>query len=53
MTKWLATYSLRVALSLDIFFITAIGILIITLLTISAQSIKAALANPIKSLRNE
>ncbi|HTR28221.1 MAG TPA: hypothetical protein VMH27_03065 [Puia sp.] len=33
--------------------VTSIGVLSITLVTVSAQSIKAALANPVTSLRQE
>lgn len=53
MTNWLNNYSYRVHLSWWIFGITAAGSLIITLLTISYQAIRAGLANPVKSLRTE
>ena len=53
MSSWLQDYSYRTDLSWWIFAIAGIGALAITILTISFQSIKAALANPVKSLRTE
>jgi len=53
MSKWLQSYQYRTPISWWVFAITGIGALVITLLTVSYQSIKAALANPVKSLRNE
>jgi ABC-type antimicrobial peptide transport system permease subunit len=51
--QWLEHYYYRTTLSWWIFAVTAAGALLITLLTISFQSIKAALMNPVKSLRTE
>jgi ABC-type antimicrobial peptide transport system permease subunit len=53
MHRWLQNYHYRVEISWWIFGVTAIGAIIITLVTVSYQSIKAALANPVKSLRSE
>jgi len=53
MHGWLQSYSYRAELSWWIFAVTAAGAIIITLITVSYQSIKAALANPVKSLRSE
>jgi len=53
MHGWLQNYTYRAELSWWIFAVTAAGAIIITLLTVSYQSIKAALANPVKSLRSE
>ena len=50
---WLQTFAYRIDLSWWLFAIPAIVITVIALLTISYQSIKAALANPVKSLRYE
>ena len=50
---WLEQYSYRTELSWWIFALSGAGALAITLLTVSFQSIKAALMNPIKSLRSE
>jgi ABC-type antimicrobial peptide transport system permease subunit len=53
MHRWLQNYQYRAEISWWIFGITSIGAIIITLLTVSYQSIRAALANPVKSLRSE
>ncbi len=53
MHNWLQHYQYRTAISWWIFVMSGIGALIITLLTISFQAIKAAVANPVKSLRTE
>jgi putative ABC transport system permease protein len=51
--KWLENFASRIGISWDIFIIAGVGVLLIALLTVSYQSIKAALANPVKSLRSE
>ncbi|HEU5168377.1 MAG TPA: ABC transporter permease [Chitinophagaceae bacterium] len=53
MHNWLQNYQYRTELSPWIFVVAAVGALLITLLTVSFQSIKAAIANPVKSLRTE
>lgn len=53
MYNWLQKYEYRIGLSWWIFAVSGIGILVITLLTVSYQAIKAAIANPVKSLRTE
>jgi len=53
MGKWLQNYPYRVAINGWIFFFAAITVLLIALFTVSFQSIKAAVANPVKSLRTE
>ena len=53
MHKWLQDYPLHTNLSPWIFVLTGTGMLLITLCTVSFQSLKAALLNPIKSLRTE
>jgi ABC-type antimicrobial peptide transport system permease subunit len=50
---WLQQYAYRAPLSAWIFFVTGGGALFITLLTVSIQAIRAAEANPVKSLRTE
>jgi len=50
---WLQKYTYRTAISWWIFIAAFSSALIITLLTVSFQSIKAALMNPVKSLRSE
>jgi putative ABC transport system permease protein len=51
--NWLQKYAYRTEISWWIFVASGAGALIITLLTVSYQSIKAALMNPVKSLRSE
>ncbi|MCW3107780.1 MAG: FtsX-like permease family protein [Segetibacter sp.] len=51
--EWLQSFAYRISISPLVFVITSVSIMLITLLTISFQSIKAALANPVKSLRTE
>jgi len=53
MHNWLQNYQYRSDVAWWIFAVTGVGAMTITLLTISYQSIKAALANPVKSLRSE
>ncbi|MVN22649.1 ABC transporter permease [Mucilaginibacter arboris] len=53
MNKWLQYFAYRIQISWWTFFIAAIGALLIALLTISFRAIKAALANPVNSLRSE
>lgn len=53
MSKWLQGYQYRAPISWWVFALTGAGAVIITLLTVSYQSIKAALANPVNSLRSE
>jgi putative ABC transport system permease protein len=53
MHNWLQNYQYRSDLAWWVFAVTGVGAMAITLLTISYQSIKAALANPVKSLRSE
>jgi ABC-type antimicrobial peptide transport system permease subunit len=53
MHKWLLGYRYHADVSWWIFAVTAAGAMIITILTVSYQSIKAALANPVKSLKTE
>ena len=53
MNNWLMGFEYRAPLSWWIFASAGLGAIIITLLTVSYQSIKAALANPVNSLRTE
>ncbi len=53
MNKWLQDFAYRTSISWLVFVITAVIAIGIALLTISFQAIKAALANPVKSLRTE
>ena len=53
MNKWLQNFSYRITISWQVFALTAFLAVFIALLTISFQAIKAAIANPVKSLRTE
>lgn len=53
MYQWLQSYQYRAPMTWWIFAATGAGAVFITLLTVSFQAIKAALANPVKSLRTE
>jgi putative ABC transport system permease protein len=52
-SKWLEDYQYKVEIGWGIFALAGIISLAIAWITMSFQSIKAALSNPVKSLRNE
>jgi putative ABC transport system permease protein len=51
--QFLASYAFRTDLNVSVFMITGISLLMIALLTVSYQSTRAAMHNPVKSLRTE
>jgi ABC-type antimicrobial peptide transport system permease subunit len=53
MNSWLQSYEYRISVSWWIFAVTLLLSVVIALITISFQSVKAALMNPAKSLRSE
>jgi putative ABC transport system permease protein len=53
MNKWLQDFAYRTNISWTVFVITTVTALLIALITISFQAIRAAIANPVKSLRTE
>jgi len=53
MDQWLQNYVLHTSLSVWIFVIAGLGLLLVTLATVSYQAVRAALMNPVKSLRTE
>ena len=53
MNRWLQSFAYRINISLLVFAIAGALIILITLLTISYQAVKAAVANPVRSLRTE
>jgi ABC-type antimicrobial peptide transport system permease subunit len=53
MNKWLMDYSYRINISWRIFLMAGVSAIAIALVTVSFQAIKAAIANPVKSLRTE
>ncbi|MBN9381501.1 MAG: ABC transporter permease [Chitinophagaceae bacterium] len=53
LNNWLQQYDYRTSTSAWVFVVSGVGALVITLITVSFQAIKAALANPVKSLRTD
>jgi putative ABC transport system permease protein len=53
MRGWLSSYEYRTEISWWIFLITGSCVLAVTLLTVSYQTVKAALINPVSSLKTE
>jgi len=53
MYKWLQSYEYRIEISWGVFLIAGFLAVLIALLTVSFQAVKAAVANPVKSLRTE
>ncbi|HTS44391.1 MAG TPA: ABC transporter permease [Puia sp.] len=53
MNKWLEDYAYRININWMIFLVAGLLAIMITLITISFQTIKAVLVNPVKSLRTE
>lgn len=53
MNKWLQNFAYRINISWWVFVLAGAAALVIALFTVSFQAIKAAIANPVKSLRTE
>jgi putative ABC transport system permease protein len=53
MYKWLQSYAYRINIEWWVFGISCLAIICVALLTVSFQAIKAAISNPVKSLRSE
>ena len=51
--KWLENYPYRITLSWGLFAFGGVLVILIALITTSFQSVKAAIANPVNSLRSE
>ena len=51
--KWLQDFAYRIQIQSWVFIASAIAIILVTLATVSFHTIKAAIANPVKSLRTE
>jgi ABC-type antimicrobial peptide transport system permease subunit len=51
--KWLQSFAYRIKIDPFVFLIAGLTVLLITMCAISYQSVKAAMANPVKSLRSE
>jgi putative ABC transport system permease protein len=53
MGRWLEDFAYRISIGWEVFAVAAVLAVGIALLTVSVQAVKAALANPVKSLRSE
>lgn len=53
MNSWLQEFAYRIELEWWVFALAGLIVLLIALITVSSQAIKAALMNPVKSLRTE
>jgi putative ABC transport system permease protein len=53
MDKWLHIFSYNTGLSVLPFVLSAVVVLLITMMTVIFHTLKAALANPVKALRTE
>jgi putative ABC transport system permease protein len=53
MKKWLEDYSYKTSITMDVFLLSGLLAIVIALLTVGYQSLRAALANPANSLRSE
>jgi len=51
--KWLQDFAYRININGWIFMMTSLIAMVIALVSVSSQAIKAAIANPVKSLRSE
>lgn len=51
--KWLENYPYHITLNAWVFAATGCVVIVVALVTVSSQAIKAAVANPVKSLRSE
>jgi len=53
MEKWLRSFAYRIPLRSEVFILAAVSSLVIALVTVSYQAVKAALANPVEALHFE
>ena len=53
MSNWLQNYNYRININFWLFVVVGIAMLVLTLIVVSLNTIKAAVANPVKSLRTE
>ena len=51
--KWLQSFSYRTSVTWNVFVIAALATILLAIITVSFQAIKAAVANPVKSLRTD
>jgi putative ABC transport system permease protein len=53
MNEWLQSYAWRIDITWWVFGVTGLFAMLVAVTTISVQAVKAAMANPVNSLRNE
>jgi putative ABC transport system permease protein len=53
MHEWLQGFAYRIEIGTGVFVLASVSVMLITVLTIGFQAVRAALANPVKSLRSE
>jgi ABC-type antimicrobial peptide transport system permease subunit len=53
MNAWLDGFAYRIVIGADVFIMAGVAIILLTLATVSYQSLRAALMNPVNSLRTE
>ncbi|HEV2353454.1 MAG TPA: ABC transporter permease [Puia sp.] len=53
MREWLQDFAYRVDIGAGVFVLAAVAVILITLLTIGSHALRAAVANPVKTLRSE
>jgi putative ABC transport system permease protein len=53
LNQWLLNFAFRISIGVGLFVLAAAAVLVLTILTVSVQSIKTALANPVNSLKTE
>ena len=53
MSKWLTSFTYHISISWQVFLVSGLLAVAIALVTVSYQAVKAALANPVKSLRSQ
>jgi len=53
MNQWLKEFAFRIDLGANVFIISGISIILLALVTVGYQAVKAALMDPVKSLKSE
>jgi putative ABC transport system permease protein len=53
MHEWLQGFAYRIEIGTGVFVLASVSVMLITVLAIGFQAVRAALANPVKSLRSE
>ncbi|HZB12431.1 MAG TPA: cell division protein FtsX, partial [Chryseolinea sp.] len=51
--QWLQNFPDRIEIGAEVFLLAGLAVIVMALVTVSWQSVKAAVANPVDSLRNE